>query len=139
MGTAEFFMLYLFVSFLMILIFGVGMLLGADLPDRFRKRVDAERILATHNSTVKRIDEVIDYYMGLQDYIANRLDGPKPGPRRSRVRSNANKEASQNSFGKTIGRWALCHSSQVIGVSKVLVRRIRSMRIDQDVDVAELH
>ena len=96
MGIAELFMLYLFPVFLMVLTFSIGILLGTELPSRFRKRVDADAIQAAHGETISRIDDAVDYYIGLQSFIADRLDGLKPGPRRSGVRSNANKEESQN-------------------------------------------
>ena len=74
MSPVTIFLLYLFVVFLMIGVFSIGIVLGTELPDRFQKQADAERVLRTHKDTVKRIDGVIDYYVGLQQHIAERLE-----------------------------------------------------------------
>ena len=77
MSTVTIFLLYLFVVFLMIGVFSIGIILGTELPHRLGRQPDTERILRTHKDTVKRIDGVIDYYVGLQQHIAERLDGRK--------------------------------------------------------------
>jgi len=74
MSAAGLFMLYLFATFLMIGAFSIGIILGTELPGRFQKRVDAERILKASREAVKRIDDVVDYYVGLQQHIADRVD-----------------------------------------------------------------
>ena len=75
MSPVTIFLLYLFVVLLMIGVFSIGIILGTELPDRFQKHADAERVLRMHKDTVKRIDGVIDYYVGLQQHIAERLKG----------------------------------------------------------------
>ena len=77
MRGIEFFTLYLFAVFLMFGVFSIGIILGTELPERLRRSVDVERILRTHKQTVKQIDGVIDYYVGLQQYIAERLQRSK--------------------------------------------------------------
>jgi len=77
MSGVTVFLLYLSVVFLMIGVFSIGIILGTELPDRFSRQPDAERILRKHRDTVRQIDGVIDYYVGLQQHIADRLEGRK--------------------------------------------------------------
>jgi len=74
MSLAGLFVVCLFGAFLMIGAFSLGLILGTELPARFQRSVDPGRILKAHKETVRRIDDVVDYYVELQKHIADRLD-----------------------------------------------------------------
>lgn len=73
MGTLGFMILYVFIVIMAVIVFGVGIVVGAYLIGCLHRDHSAERILKTHQKTVKQIDDVIDYYVGLQRYIAEHL------------------------------------------------------------------
>jgi hypothetical protein len=73
MGGLGFMLLTVFVVCMAVTVFGVGVALGAYLLSYLYRDRGAERMLKTHRSTVRQIDEVVDYYVGLQKYIAERL------------------------------------------------------------------
>ena len=75
MGTLPFMMLYVFMVVMAITVFGVGILVVTLLEQCLQQDPGAERIRKTHQNAVKQINEVVDYYAGLQQYIADRLAG----------------------------------------------------------------
>ena len=45
------------------------------------------RLRKTHEQTIDDIDDVVDYYVGLQQYVADRLEQLRRSPRESGPRS----------------------------------------------------
>ena len=45
------------------------------------------RLRQTHEQTINDIDDVVSYYVGLQQYVSDRLEELSPSPRESGPRS----------------------------------------------------
>ena len=52
---------------------GVGLIVGIELRGRLEERLGVHRILQTHQDSIRQIDGVIDYCVGLQKDVVERL------------------------------------------------------------------
>jgi hypothetical protein len=73
MNDYQFVTQYVLVAILAVIVFGIGILVGVRLVEHFQKDRRAERILKTHRKSIGQIDDAVNYYVGLQQYIAERL------------------------------------------------------------------
>ena len=66
-------MLSMYVIVVAVVSLGVGLIVGIELTGRLEQRLGVHHILQTHQDSIKQIDGVIDYCVGLQKDLVERF------------------------------------------------------------------
>ena len=83
----EIFFWSLLVMLLLLALLGGIILLVMWLLEPDEPETAKTRLRKTHEQTIHDIDDVVSYYVGLQQYVSDRLEELSPSPRESGPRS----------------------------------------------------